>query len=213
MISALTLWLALAQSPSSSVWEDPRFELTTPWRSLDTGKIKLDARPVTPGAYSEYRAITDSTPSVEAFCVAVFEWGTHGTDNPGTKLSRLLRDGDDERVVYTQLEQPVVSNRDYALTVSRRRERTEAGQTQRCSIRFIVTNEFAPPKTEGMVRMERLWGSWTFERGEGGLTRITYTLFADPAGSIPPFLVHGAQRSAAKESLEMAITKAKALSP
>jgi hypothetical protein len=61
--------------------------------------------------------------------------------------------------------------------------------------------------------MDRMWGSWRFERLEAGRTRVTYTLFADPAGAIPPFLVHGSQRSAARESIETGIAKAKARGP
>jgi hypothetical protein len=58
--------------------------------------------------------------------------------------------------------------------------------------------------------MEQLWGSWRFEPLAGGRARLTYTLFADPGGSIPSILVHGPQKSAAKESVVTGLRKVKA---
>ncbi len=58
--------------------------------------------------------------------------------------------------------------------------------------------------------MEHLWGSWLFAPLPGGKARLSYTLFADPAGSIPAFLVHGPQKSAAKDSVITGLQKVKA---
>jgi hypothetical protein len=208
-MTALVL-LLLAQNPA---WDNAVFTNPGAWKGLEKGAVTVEGREISPGPYSEYRVTTETTQSLESLCVAVFEWGTHGKDNPGTKVSTLLKDGEDERVVYNQIEQPVVSNRDYAMTVMRRREAVDGGDPGVCRIRFVATNELAPAKPDGIVRMDRMWGSWTFERLESGKTRVTYTLFADPAGSIPPFLVHGAQRSAAKDSVAQGLAKAKARGP
>lgn len=199
MLSTL-LALSLTQSP---VWDSPVFSNPDPWTSFDKGATTLEGREVKGTQFSEYRVSTDTREvTLDALCLAVFEWGTKEADSPGLIASKVLRDGDDERVVYNQIEQPFVSNRDYAMTVVRKRD--EKG----CGIRFKATNELAPTKGEGTVRMDRLWGSWNFTPVDGGAVRIVYTLFADPGGSVPAFVVHGSQRSAAKSSVKKAIAKA-----
>lgn len=173
------------------------FDNPTPFEALDSsGGLTLSGRAIAGSVFSEYRVVTDTPYSVSQLCEHIYEWGTKGKDHPGVKLHKVLEDGADRRVIYDQLEQPVVANRDYAMTVVR--ERLESGE---CRIRFWVTNDAAPEKPRGWVRMNKLWGSWRFEPLDGGRARLTYTLFADPAGSIPAFLVHGPQKSAAKDSV------------
>jgi hypothetical protein len=167
--------------------------------------LTLQTRPVKGSKYSEYRVVTDTPYPVAALCDHIYEWATKGTDHPSTKLHRVLKDTPDDRVVYHQIEQSVVSDRDYALRVVRRREPDGT-----CAIRFWTSNELAPPLPAGFVRMERLWGGWRFEPLPGGKSRLTHTLFADPGGSIPAFLVHGPQKSAAKTSVVTGLQKVKA---
>ena len=202
-MSALAVLLLLAQTP---VWDAEVFSNPAPWRSLETGAVSLDERSVAGSAYAEYRAATTTSSSVETLCLAIFEWGTKGADSPGLKASRVLREGDDERVVYQQIELALVSNRDYAMTVVRKRD----GEG-RCGVRFRATNELAPALGTGVVRLSGLFGSWTFDALPDGATKVTYTMFTDPAGSVPPFLVHGSLKSAVKESLAKALQKAHAL--
>lgn len=169
------------------------------------GGLTLQARAIKGSKFWEYRVVTETPFPVEALCEHIYEWGTKGTDHPGVKLHKVLQDAPDDRVVYDQLEQPVVSDRDYALTVVRRRQPDGS-----CRIRFWTVNDQAPPKPAGFVRMEQLWGSWVFEPLDGGKTRLTYTLFSDPGGSLPAFLVHGPAKSAAKESVVTGLSKVKA---
>lgn len=184
----------------------PMFANPAPFVRVESrAGLTLERRSIEGSRYSEYRVVTDTTLPVSALCEHIYEWGTKGTDHPGVKLHRVLRDGADERVVYDQLAQPVVSNRDYALTVVRRREVDGT-----CRIRFWTSNALAPPKPAGYVRMEQLWGSWRFQPLPDGKSRLTYTLFADPGGSIPAFLVHGPQQSATKEAVLMGLRKVKA---
>ena len=42
-----------------------------------------------------------------------------------------------------------------------------------------------------------------------GGAKLTYTLFSDPAGSVPSFLVHGAQRKATRDAAMMSLEKTK----
>jgi hypothetical protein len=196
----MILFLVLLAQPAG-VFENP-----DAFKVLEVKNgVTLQARSIKGSKYSEYRAVTDTPYPVAALCEHIYEWATKGTDHAGTKLHKLLKDGPDDRVFYNQIEQSVVSDRDYALTVVRRRE---PGGT--CHIRFWTSNELAPPIPAGFVRMERLWGGWRFDPLPGGKARLTHTLFADPGGSIPAFLVHGPQKSAVKETVASALQKVKA---
>jgi len=193
-------------APTPNDEQRRRFANPEPFVPVETrAGLTLQRRSIKGSKYAEYRVITDTPFPVAALCEHIYEWGTKGTDHPGVKLHRVLKDGADERVVYDQLEQPVVSDRDYALTVVRKREPDGT-----CRIRFWISNELAPPRPAGFVRMEHLWGSWRFEPLPDGKARLTYTLFADPGGSIPAFLVHGPQRSATKDTVLTGLRKVKA---
>jgi hypothetical protein len=167
--------------------------------------VTLESRPVKDSAFYEYRAQADTDAAVSALCDAIFDWGSVSKDHAQLKNRTLLEDLGEKRIVYDQLDPPVVSCRDFAFTVAR--DRRADGS---CRLEFFPTNEKAPKLPDGWVRMEKLKGSWTFEPREGGKTHVTYQLWADPAGAIPAVLVHGSQREATVETLKKGIAKAKA---
>lgn len=181
------------------------FENPAPWKRVEEKDgITVSQRDIEGNAYRETRVETLTSYSVQDLCDAIFEWGTREGDGPGVAVHKVLRDGEDQRVVYDQISQPLVAKRDFAMTV--RRERLAEGT---CRVRFRATNELAPPLPEGFVRMDRVWGQWLIEAQPSGGAKLTHTLFSDPAGAIPPFLVHGAQRKSARDSLVVALQKTK----
>jgi hypothetical protein len=117
-------------------------------------------------------------------------------------VRKLLRDSPDERVVYDQVESPMVSNRDYTMVVRRQRD----GDS--CRIRFETTRELAPKTPEGYVRIEKMHGGWDFEP-KGDKTKVTYTMHADPGGSVPAFLVNSSQKDITVESIKKGIAKSR----
>jgi hypothetical protein len=184
------------------------FDSSTPWEPVSTENgLTLERRPVAGSSSFEFRATIQTALSPAVLCDAVFEWGTRGKDVAGLKQRQELSATADERVVYDQFERPVVSNRDYAMTVRRSRE-----SPQRCRIRFWASNEKAPKRLEGWVRLDKLWGSWTFSESTG-TTTLVYTLFVDPSGSVPAFLANGAQREATVTSVRQALEKGQAWKP
>ncbi len=120
-------------------------------------------------------------------------------------MKKLLKDSETERVVYSQLEPPCISRRDYTMTVRRLPLEPSA-----CRIRFKITNDEGPASTSALVRMENMWGGWSFEPAADGRTKLTYVLFADPSGAVPTFLVHGGQKKSAKDSVLIALEKGRA---
>ena len=191
--------LALGQFPMD-VFENPNA-----FKQLEQrGGITLSQREVKGSAYFEFRAEAQSPNTPAELCAAIFEWGTKEADGPAIAQNKVLQDGENVRVVYQQISQPVVSKRDYAMTVAR--ESLDAG---RCRIRFRITNDKAPPMPEGFVRLDKLWGEWLAEPLPEGGARLTHTMFSEPNGSVPAFLVHGAQRSATRDSALTALEKTK----
>src|SRR6185295_14476713 len=148
--------------------------------------VTLESRPVKDNSFYEYRATAETDATVEQLCDAVFEWGTKSTDHAQLKARKLLEDNGESRVVYDQLDPPVVSCRDMAFTVSR--DRRADGS---CRLDFTPSNDKAPKSPDGWVRIEKLRGSWTFEPREGGKTHVAYQIWADPSGAIPAIFVHG----------------------
>jgi hypothetical protein len=170
----------------------------------DRDGITVSRRAVKTSDYWEYRAEVSTPHPVPALCEAIFDWGTRHPDGAMITLNKVLDDQEDVRVVYNQVSAPVVARRDYAMTVVR--ERLADGS---CRIRFRATNEAAPPRPDGFVRMNKMWGEWRLEATGPGASKITYTLFSDPAGSVPAFLVHGSQRQATRDGVVRALEKTK----
>ena len=176
---------------------------TEPFETLDSAKgVTFRARTVGGSPYREYRVETKTPLAVNDLCVAIFEWATGGTDLPGVVASKVLVSAENERVIYAELSFPIVSKRDYVLSV--KREWLGEGH---CRIRFRTTTDSAPPVPSGFVRMDKVWGEWNLVGDPAGGTLLTHTLFSDPAGSVPSFLVHGDQKASTRDSVNRALLK------
>lgn len=201
------LFALLAQAPAdagafSSAPPPPELGSAAPWTFLEEQHgVRVEQRAVKDSGYQEYRATTVTPLPVEALCPSVFDWGSYAAHDE-VSVRRLLAERADVRVVYDQVQQAVVSNRDYAMT------QTRVAGPGRCAIRFWATNDVAPPRAPGTVRIERLWGAWDFEASDAG-TSVRYVVFSDPAGALPPFLVHGAQREGIVKTLGAELERAR----
>jgi hypothetical protein len=181
------------------------FERDAPFSVLDTSKGRTLSERAVPGSpFKEYR-VQGPTPYVAGpLCAFLYDWGTRAGDAPGVTHHTLLADGESERVVYQQISQPVVSKRDFAFTAVYL-PAADGG----CRVRFRITNALAPPKPDGFVRMDKMWGEWVVEPKPEG-TQVTHTLYSDPGGSIPAFLVHGPARESALGAFARMLTRADA---
>jgi len=179
------------------------FERPEAFTVLETsGGVTLSSRAVPGSVLQEYRVTRTAPYPPAALCAFIYEWGTRTGDGPGIVHHELLADGEKARVIYEQISQPIVSRRDFTYT-----SLYFPAETGPFRVRFRLTNEKGPPKPEGFVRMQKLWGEWVVEANEKG-SRITHTLFSDPGGSIPAFLVHGPSRDATKNSMATMLDRA-----
>lgn len=181
----------------------PGFDSPTPWEKVSTEDgLSLERRSVDGSSSLEYRVTTVTPLGVDVLCEAIFEFATRGKDTEGLISRKELATGPDERVVYDQFSAPLVSNRDYAITA--RRVRPKEGE---CRIRFWATNAQAPKLSDGWVRLEKLYGGWTFTP-VGKLTLLSYTVFVDPGGSVPSVFANGSQRKTAQLTVRQALKRA-----
>ncbi len=196
MLTALLLF-SLAQ-PAGVV-------ITAPWEkvSSDDGLL-LEQRAVPISSSPEFRVTVVTKTPLEALCEVVFEWGTRGKDLPGLIARQEISSIPDERTIYDQFDAPLVSNRDYAITVRRTRTPDRV-----CQVKYWLANDKAPKKLDGWVRIDKLWGSWTLTPKDGA-TQLVYVQFSDPGGSVPAMFAIGAQRDKAVQSVKMALEKGKA---
>jgi hypothetical protein len=164
--------------------------------------VTLESRPVEGSAYFEYRARGAAGAEVGELCDGVFEWASLGTDHPQLKARTLLEDMGDSRVIHDQLDPPMVAHRELTFIITRHHDKDGS-----CSIEYRAANDRAPKAAAGWVRIEKLRGEWHFVP-DHGKTRVTYTLFAEPGGSVWPVLVHGPQREAVIDTLRKGLTKA-----
>ncbi len=177
------------------------------WKKLDSvDGIGLSSRELPGERVVELRAITITQAPPWALCAATRTLATKNADGEEIKLRKVLKDTPEEVVKYEQVSAPVVSDRDYALRLS-----FPPAGSPNCVVTFRTANELAPPLPKGFVRIEKLHGTWNFEAIGGGQTRATYTIFTDPAGSIPAAFVEGARRDTTVKYLKLALKIAEKL--
>jgi hypothetical protein len=61
-------------------------------------------------------------------------------------------------------------------------------------INFVSANEEGPPPDGHHVRLPKVTGSWRAEPDPAGGVNLTYRCYSEPGGSVPAFLVRGAQQ-------------------
>ena len=161
------------------------------WKKVDTvDGITIESRAVEGSHVAELKLTATSAATVERLCEEAFGDGKFDPEEPDLKSRKVLEESENSRVTYDQISPPLVANRDYAVRATR--VRLEGGV---CEMRFGADKALAPRPPPGFVRIEKVKGYWRFEPTAEGKTKIIYVVHADPAGSIPPFLIEGTRRT------------------
>ena len=192
MRSAHLLWLGACLF---SLLLAPRADADEAWESVpvkgeNKEGISVEKRAVPGSKFMEYRARAST--SVQPQTVLRGLWSGLTEPPQGTVRKReVLRKTDTELVFYDQVKTPVVSDRDYTMRIQQSKDE----QSGTLFVRFQTANELGPPAASGFVRIPMVRGSWTIEAGEGGGAKLTYQCYSEPGGSIPAFMVRGAQQN------------------
>jgi hypothetical protein len=157
-------------------------------RAAERDGIVLERHAVAGSSYFAYRARFDvALPPARA---ADEIWrALRDGDMDSLKHREILRASGDELLIYDQIRTPVVSDRDYTIRV---RRISDGSTTQ---FRCESANELGPPPAKNHVRIPFIRAGWMTAPGDGGGTRVTYYAFSEPGGSVPAFLVRGAQQN------------------
>lgn len=103
---------------------------------------------------------------------------------PRLSRSQILQRGPGWLIVYQRLALPTISDRDYVLRV------TWGTAAETSWLSYSVTDQGAPPRQSGVVRVRRHDGAWQFRwdpRRRATLGRFEWTI--DLAGWVPRWMV------------------------
>lgn len=147
--------------------------------------------------YDAYRleAVIDAPPPVVAAAARANMADPAAAPARATKT--ILRDDGDTVVVYMYADLPLVSDRD---VVTRGRASADA-RSGIYRLEWHATHEEGPAPKEGVVRIEKSSGSWTFAPLAGGGTRAVYESHSDLAGSVPAWLINSLMTDAVIDNL------------
>lgn len=173
------------------------------WEKVTTiDGVSVEQRAVSDSKFVELRftATTDKTP--ESLCAAVFGDGKFDKDEPDLKSRKVLSETADTRITHDQITPPLVNHRDY---VVKAHWAMEGGA---CRMTFEATDELAPPLADGSIRVTKVRGYWLFEPADGK-TKLTYVVFSDPGGAIPPWIAEGTRRTLGVKWVKMIDSRGK----
>ena len=199
----LALWGILNGSmPGRAVAETSLDAVATsrePWQQHKVKRgISVERRPVKGSSFFEYRA-SIGIPMAPALLIEDM-WRTV-TLKPGplVKKRQILKQNDTEIVFYDQIQTPVVSDRDYTM-----RLRKVALGNDRFQMVFETANELGPGPDPKHVRILAIHGAWSLEPDPSvaGGSLVTYQSYSEPGGSVPAFMIHGAQVDQTIKSVE-----------
>jgi hypothetical protein len=165
--------------------------------------VTVERRKPEGSRFYEHRAVVD-LPRVDVTRAAGEIWkALRGGDMDSLKHREILHESADELVIYDQIRTPVVSDRDYTITVRRR------SVGARVWFECETANERGPTPAAGYVRITMIRAGWYVEPDGRGGTRLGYFAYSEPGGSVPAWLVRGAQ---ADRSVADVVRMAKRLS-
>src|SRR5262249_27228994 len=108
-----------------------------------------------------------------------------------------------EKVVYQQIELPVVQDRDYTLKLVRSFDPA----THVYEHTYELHNELGPPEDGKHARIQMLSGRWTVSPAEGGGSDVVYQVLTEPGPSIQTWVQSMAQKKNAPELVKAMIAR------
>lgn len=158
------------------------------WRFVtEHDGVTLEKRAVEGSRYNEYRARTHTSVPPDVAIGRLWDGIAHERA-PSIKSRTVVRQAPDELVLYDRIHTPVVTDRD----VTVRLRKLHSGGSYIVS--FETANELGPPPSRDYVRLPVVRGAWRIDPDPAGGSFVSYRCYSEPGGSIPAFLVRGAQQ-------------------
>lgn len=164
------------------------------WEIIATGPILVKVRPIRGTSARELWAETELDVEVQDLQSAILDSDAYPRFMPYVKESRTLeitQAGD--RFVYTRLEPPFISPRDYVVKVQVLKVVGPDGRGEFANEWRAVPDRV--PRRRSVVRLPICDGSWSISRAPSGRSRVVYRASVDPGGWMPGFLSNMANSS------------------
>jgi hypothetical protein len=110
-----------------------------------------------------------------------------------------LRKTDNDIVIHDEIKTPVVSDREVTMRLERYSQPT-------LGMRFETRNDLGPPPNPKRVQLPVVRGAWRVEPAGTG-SRLVYTCYSEPGGSVPAWMVRGAQQDQIVRDIERQLTR------
>lgn len=174
----LVLAALVATLVPAAALAEPAF---APLRTTRDG-IAVSRRPGRTDGFHELR-LTARSP-VPPDRLEAFVWSSFLRARPPVTRRDFLARRADEIVFHDRVSTPVVSDREYTMRIRR------VGDGRTLRLVFGTAPELGPPPTPGFVTLPIVRGEWAFAP-DGDGSAVTYTVYSEPGGSIPAFVVRG----------------------
>ncbi len=173
------------------------------WKFVKTTKdgIEISRRAGRTSGYYEYKFVAESPVGPEQ--LEQFVWKSFQTAEKPVKKRTFLVNKSDEVVFHDLISVPVVSNREYTMRIVRKKDQ----ESRR--FEFRTAPELGPPQTPDYVTMAIVFGCWEIRPGEDGGSKVTYTVYSEPGGSVTPLIVRGPQLKEATSDFRRTLKDAK----
>ncbi len=171
--------IILALAPMSSILAQGDWQL----RKNESG-IKVYTRSINGSSLEEFKGTTVLNTTPESLANLLKKVKDYEDWLPRCKEAKLHSLKNNIQIHYTQMKAPFpVSNRDCYY------QYTYLKKGKGIKVVLEALPEFGPQR-EDVIRITKAKGYWLFEPIEGGKTKVTYQVHANPGGSIPAWLAN-----------------------
>ena len=174
-------WLAVLMLLGGVAAADEAWEVTSSKDGVTVSKRKVSG-----SKYYEYQLVATAPVPPATFQDKVWK-GVLDDAPPSVQKREVIRKSETEMVVYDHIHAKVVSDREVVLRLVRWSE----GGVYYMS--FDTANELGPLPDGKCVRLPSVHGKWSIS-ADGGGSKLVYRCYSEPGGSVPAFLVRGAQQ-------------------
>lgn len=172
------------------------------WETVATGTITVKARNKSGTAIREIWAEGDMKASAQDIQSAILDPEAYTKFMPYVKECRYVGkpEADGTRYVYTKLDLPMVSPRDYVVKVTTPQKVKEDG-TGVFENRWESAWEKIPTRSN-VVRLKINEGSWLVTAKDGDTSHVVYKFTVDPGGMIPSFAANIGNKSGVTDTFK-----------
>jgi hypothetical protein len=190
---SLVVLLALGATPAS---------VPATWEAVtEVDGVHVYSREREQSSIAEVRAVGVVDAPAPAVWQVVRDYANQPKTTPYVEVARVLASEADGKVIllYNVIKAPLADRRDVTVRITDDSDWQEGKGYLKAS---WTVSELGPPPSPGIVRVRLNDGFWLLEPIDGGArTRVTYSLYTDPGGSVPRWIVNRANRSSLPEVL------------